>query len=404
MRISSALAIVSPRFCASLLILLWSLATVVAPSWAADPPASVSRSEVFKSGTEGYHTFRIPSIIRAADGSLFALCEGRKQSGSDTGDIDVVMRRSVDNGDTWGDLVVVWDEEKNTAGNPCPVVDQTTGDIHLLLTWNKGSISEKNIATGLGEDSRRVFVSRSSDNGQTWSTPRDITRDVKDPAWSWYATGPGAGIQIAEGPHRGRLVIPCDHKRPVGKVIHYHSHVIYSDDQGETWKVGNATPEKDVNECEVVELSGGRLMLNMRNYDRDAKTRQVAFSDDGGQSWTDQRHDPALVEPICQASIRRMNWPEGNQPGVLLFSNPAHPDKRQNMTVRASLDDGRTWQGGRVLYSGSSAYSCLVALPESQVGCLYEVDNYGRILFDRFSLDWVVEGSEGREDAPSAAK
>src|SRR5690606_31811245 len=134
---------------------------------------------------------------------------------------------------------------------------------------------------------------------------RELTREVKREDWSWYATGPGAGIEIAHGRHRGRLVIPCDHKRPAGKDTSYHSHVIYSDDQGATWQIGGVAPEDDVNECEVVELAGGRLMLNMRNYDRRSKTRQVAFSDDGGMSWRDQGHDAALVEPICQASIRR---------------------------------------------------------------------------------------------------
>src|SRR5690606_29857649 len=105
-----------------------------------------------------YHTFRIPSIIRTAEGSLLAFCEGRKNSRADSGDIDLVMRRSDDGGDTWSDLGVVWDEGENTAGNPCPVIDTSTGDIHLLMTWNSGKRNEKKIATGFGEDSRRVFV------------------------------------------------------------------------------------------------------------------------------------------------------------------------------------------------------------------------------------------------------
>jgi sialidase-1 len=232
----------------------------------------------------------------------------------------------------------------------------------------------------------------SRDSGQTWTEPQEITRDVKSPDWSWYATGPGAGIEIVHGPHQGRLVIPCDHKRPAEKETTYHSHVIYSDDHGATWQIGGVAPEDDVNECEVVELTGGRLMLNMRNYDREAKTRQVAYSDDGGATWSDQQHDPALVEPICQASIRRARWPEQGSPGVLLFSNPADPEKRRRMTVRASHDEGQTWSEERVLFAGSAAYSCLVSLSPEAAGCLYEADDYGRILFDRFKVAWVHEG------------
>ena len=141
-------------------------------------------------------------------------------------------------------------------------------------------------------------------------------------------------------------------------------------------------------------------MLNMRNYDRESKSRQVTFSDDGGESWSDQRHDPALVEPICQASIRRARWPQGESPGGLLFSNPADLDQRRRMTVRASLDEGKSWSGERVLFAGVSAYSCLVSLSPESAGCLYEADGYGRILFDRFAVDWVLEGRDLESAAP----
>ena len=364
------------------------------------PPSGVTRQVLFESGTDGYHTFRIPSIIQTKEGSLLAFCEGRKNGGGDSGDIDLVMRRSDDQGASWSELVVVWDDAGNTVGNPCPVVDRTTGEIHLLLTWNRGDIVERNIQPGFGDDSRRVFVMKSSDHGRSWTEPREITRDVKREDWSWYATGPGAGIEITHGPHQGRLIIPCDHKRREAEIIEYYSHVIYSDDHGSTWHLGGISPQAAVNECEVVELAGGRLMLNMRNYDRQTRARQVAFSDDGGETWSGQRHDPALIEPICQASIRRGNWPAGEDQDVLLFSNPADREARRRMTVRASIDDGQSWPGSQVLYEGSSAYSCLVSLPSGMAGCLYEVDGYKRILFDRFAVDWVVSAGGGQTAAP----
>ncbi|WP_425400010.1 sialidase family protein [Aeoliella sp.] len=344
----------------------------------ADQPAT-QETNLFVSGKGGYDTYRIPSLIATKEGTLLALCEGRKNSRSDAGDIDMLVRRSTDQGKTWSDTAVIWDHEGNTCGNPCPVVDQETGVIWLLMTWNEGSRHESKTMPGFGTDSRRVFVSSSEDDGKTWSTPRDITADVKDKKWSWYATGPGAGIQIEHGKHKGRLVIPCDHKLPVGKSIEYRSHVIYSDDHGKSWQLGGVVPEDDVNECEVVELAEGRLMLNMRNYDRSVTARQVAFSDDGGATWYGQRHDDALTEPRCQASIRRCRWPQGDEPSILVFSNPAHPTKRLNMTLRASLDDGETWPIARQLYAGSSAYSCLAVLDDGRIACLYEADDYGRI-------------------------
>lgn len=345
--------------------------------------------EVFRSGTGGYHTYRIPSIVRTNAGTLLAFCEGRKEGRGDAGDIDLLMRRSEDGGQTWNQMEVLWDDGTNTCGNPSAVVDRTTGTIWLLLTWNRGDVHESRIQAGHGDDSRLVYVTHSLDDGRIWAQPREITASVKDVRWSWYATGPGAGIQIERGEHAGRLVIPCDHKLPTEGGVEYRSHVLYSDDHGRTWQLGGSAPEADVNECEVAELSDGRLLLNMRNYDKSLRARQTCVSADGGSTWSDQAHAPALIEPICQASFRRQRWPEGHTPGVLLFSNPASTESRVRMTVRASQDDGASWPYARVVHDGSSAYSCLVALDREYFGCLYEKDEYGVIAFAVASLAWL---------------
>lgn len=348
--------------------------------------------DVFVSGTDGYDTYRIPSIIQATDGTLLAFCEGRKNGRSDTGNIDLVMKRSTDSGRTWSNQIILWDDLHNTCGNPCPVVDQSTGNICLLLTWNSGTVHEGDITTGFGNDSRKVYLSTSTNHGQSWSEPTDITKDTKQKSWSWYATGPGAGIQIQNGPNAGRLVIPCDHKEPHDGKTDFYSHVVFSDDGGVTWQIGGRSPEPKTNECEVVELSDGRLMLNMRNYRQGAKARQVCFSIDGGESWDNQLQDDVLIEPICQASIRRITWPEDKaaQKGLILFSNPAHKMKRRQMTVRASDDDGQTWTHSKLIYRGDSAYSCLVRLPDEMAGCLYEKDGYRKITLALFSTDWLM--------------
>lgn len=355
---------------------------------------SLAQSDLFVRGAGDYHTYRIPAIVCTNEGTLLAFCEGRKASSSDAGDIDLIVRRSTDHGETWGPAEVVWDDDKNTCGNPCPVVDRETGRIWLPLTWSSGKVHESKIQPGFGVDSRRVFITFSEDDGKTWAEPYEITTDVKQKAWSWYATGPGAGIQLKQGSHQGRLVIPCDHKDPSKRPADYFSHVFYSDDHGKSWQLGGSTPTGKENECEVVELEGGELLLNMCNYDRSVRARQIAFSYDGGETWQEQRHDRTLVESICQASIRRLRWPTEKESGVILFSNPASKKNRENMTVRASLDNGKTWPHARQLYAGSSAYSCLVVLGNGQIGCLYEADGYRRIVFATFSYDWLVKAPE----------
>ncbi len=346
---------------------------------------------LFTRGQDGYHTYRIPALAVTTSGTVLAFCEGHKNGQGDAGDIDLLLKRSTDNGKSWSAQQVIWIDADNTCGNPCAVVDRDTGTVWLLATWNLGADQESKIIAGTSTDTRRVFVLRSDDDGVTWRAPVEITSAVKLPNWTWYATGPGSGIQIAHGVHAGRLVIPCDHIE--AGTQHYDSHVFYSDDHGATWVLGGRTPNHQVNECQVVELTGGRLMLNMRNYDRAQKCRQTAVSADGGLTWTDQRFDAALPEPICQAAVERIRWPGAEDAGVILFSNPANPSARVNMTVRASFDDGATWPSSYVLHAGPSAYSDLAVLSDGQAACLYEAGRdspYESIVFAVFPLAALI--------------
>lgn len=361
--------------------------------WAPAPVSQASPGpdmhDVFTAGADGYHTYRIPAIVATTNGTLLAFCEGRKNSGADSGTIHLLLKRSTDAGKSWGAQQLIWSDAENTCGNPAPVVDRDTGVIWLLMTWNRGTDKEDAIGYKSARDTRRVFITHSADDGVTWAKPVAITAAVKQPDWGWYATGPVNGIQLTRGSHRGRLLIPANHSSAgTASQTASRSHVIYSDDHGSTWHLGGSEEEK-TNESTVAERSDGSLLHNMRSY-HGQKRRAVATSSDGGLTWSPVRFDPELIEPVCQASLLRYSWPEEGK-SRMLFANPASV-RRKNLTVRVSYDEGATWPVSRVLNAGPSAYSCLVVLPDKSIGCLLECGEkapYEKIVFAKFPLNWL---------------
>ncbi len=314
---------------------------------------------VFASGSDGYHTFRIPSLIKTKKGTLIASCEGRKDHAGDSGNIDLVFKRSTDHGKTWSDLRILRDI-KQTAGNPCPVIDQKSG--RIIMVFCEMDHSEHHVIQG--KSARRVFVTHSDDDGQNWSEPRNITASANpESRYRWMAAGPGIGIQIQQGKFSGRLVIPFANTTGHD----YGVHTIYSDDRGLTWKASEPI-RGGCNESQLVELSDGRLMLNMRMQQKGKGFRAISFSKDGGASWSELVHDDGLKDPVCQASLISYQA-EGKR--LLLFSNPAGKG-RAGMTLRASADDGKSWPFRQLLYAGSSAYSCLAVTDDNHVICLFE--------------------------------
>ncbi len=329
---------------------------------------NTSYTHIFKSNEGGYNCFRIPAIIKTKQGTLLAFAEARKNSCGDEGDIDLVVKRSSDKGKTWSALSVIWTDGENTCGNPAPVVDQTTGKIHLLMTWNLGTDDISTINNGTSKDTRRVYKTASVDDGVTWATPQEITADVKLAAWGWYATGPCHGIQISKGTYKGRLVIPCDNiEKGAGRKG--YSHVIYSDNNGETWKLGGVTPPISVNpnESTVAELADGSLMLNMR-VSNNSNLRMKSVSTDGGLTWSIPTNALSLVDPVCQGSL--VSSTIGAQ-HTLFFSN-ASSITRTNMTIKMSTDNGVTWPKALSVYTGNAAYSDMVMIEPNEIGILYE--------------------------------
>lgn len=344
---------------------------------------------IFQRGENGYACYRIPAIVQTKSGTLIAFAEARKNSCSDTNNIDLVLKRSTDNGKTWGPQILIWDAGDNTCGNPAPIVDQETGKIVLLACWNLGEDHESQIMKKKSKDTRRVFVLSSTDDGVSWSEPKEITPDVKEPDWTWYATGPCHGIQLQGNRYKGRMVVSANHAR--GENGDYHAQLLYSDDKGDTWKLGGVVAQKGGNESSVVELSNGDLMLNMRNYNREiSQSRSYVISQDGGETVSATAYLPELIEPVCQGST--INYAKGSS--QILFSNPASVDKRIKMTIKLSVDNGKSWPYQHEVYAGRSAYSDLVILQNGKIGLIYEYgvdDDYEQIGFTTISYKDLIE-------------
>ncbi|WP_327694437.1 sialidase family protein [Streptomyces sp. NBC_00459] len=350
---------------------------------------TVETSIPFWSGQEGYASYRIPAVVVTHAGTVLAFCEGRVDSASDHGHIDIVLKRSTDGGRTWGPLTVAADNGGNLAGNPAPVV-LDTGRILLVYVRASGTVTEKDILLGnvSAADGRRVWVRHSDDDGVTWSSSVEITAQVKLPTWRWYATTPGHAVQLSTG----RVVVAANHTIPptgtdLGNEARYNSgHCLLSDDRGETWRIGyldeNTNGYINVNETTAAELPDGRVYFNTRNDSPSPGNRADAHSTDGGQTLVKPfRPQAGLSAPICQASVLQLRDPD-----LLLFSGPADSAARALMTIRVSTDGGTTWRPVHTVNGLPAAYSDLVRVDADTVGLLFETGDFGpyeRIPFRR---------------------
>ena len=366
--------------------MILATALAIAVSQEPETPPAYVMVDVFSRGEAGYHTFRIPAVVKAGDDVLLAFAEGRKEGGGDSGDIDLVLKRSTDGGRTWGELQLVADNGAGVFGNPAPVVDRQTGDVHLIGVRQPAGCHEGDIRAGR-KGSRDPYVLRSKDSGATWSEPRPLP-EAKRKGWRWYATGPCHGIQLSRGQHPGRLVIPANHSLAGGAANSFlGAHLIVSDDGGDSWQLGAVEDDQVGNdtinpsECTVVELADGRILVNTRDqHGSSPATRAIALSTDGGATLTAPfAEEAALAGPVCQGALLRASK-------ILLFSGPSQAEERARLALRRSDDEGETWSEERVLYEGAAAYSDLVALSEERYGCLFEADGYARIVFTTFGI------------------
>lgn len=365
--------------------------------------AQQQEAPVFISGTEGHKTYRIPAIIQLPDGDLLAFAEGRVNGVRDFGDINIVMKRSTNMGKTWSNLSTIVDYDILQAGNPAPVFDNSDPAFpkgRIFLFYNTGNNHEGEIRKGNGL--REVWYKTSTDGGKTWSDGTNITTQVHKPNqpksnpaynfkedWRHYANTPGHATQIQNGKYKGRLYIAANRSEgePNKQAEDYFAHGFYSDDHGKTFKLSQTVAIPGSNEATATEISGNGLLLNARNQKGDKKARIVAISKDGGETWDNTYFDEHLPDPVCEGSILSIGTKKGKH--ILAFCNNDSRTKRDNLTLRISFDEGKTWPISQVIDKSPNedqskdytAYSDIVKLGKKSMGVLYEKDKYSQIVF-----------------------
>lgn len=358
-------------------------ATATVP--AASAPRSVSRAvPVFVSGHEGYRRFRIPAIVRLPDGDLLAFADANLDGTADFGNVRIVMKRSRDGGRSWSALQVVASNGNLQADNAAPVVDTLDPDHpdgRVFLFYDTGNAPEQDIRKGIGR--RDVWYRTSIDGGRTWSTPVDITREARRPAWRAYANTPGHALQLAHGIYKGRIYVAANHSEgpPQPDFHDYRANGFYTDDHGRTFHVSRSVDFPGSNEATAAELAGNGLMMNMRNQSGEPRARIVAISSDGGERWNRTWVDRALPDPVCEGSLLDVGDQDGK--AILAFSNDADSAHRRNLTLRISFDGGRSWDRSYPVDArgAGTGYSDIVVVAPHEIGVLYERDDYSRIVF-----------------------
>lgn len=354
-------------------------------------------------GDNGIHTSRIPGLIRTKDGTLIAVYDARYQNSRDLqGDIDICCQRSTDGGKSWGPVIKVLDmgcfgnltQKYNGVSDASILCNKNTGQIIVAATWMHGVIEKQSgkWVENLNEDSTvwnhqwakngtlpgfdlkhssQLILSKSLDDGITWSKPENITTQVKNPNWSLQTIAPGNGIIMSDG----TLVFPAQGRDETGRP---YSNIIFSKDNGITWKASNPA-SYNTTECAVVERLNGDLMLNIRdnaNYKdySDHNGRRVCISSDMGKTWSEHKTSHKdLIEPVCMGSLYRHTY-INKKKSILLFCNPDSKVSRTHITIKSSNDDGETWKGKKILLDElrGAGYSCITSIDKNHIGVLYE--------------------------------
>ena len=317
--------------------------------------------------------YRIPSIVTAPNGDLIVAIDERIPSCADLRDnknINIVIRKSVDNGQTWTPIERLVDYHLGqSASDPSMIVDRITNTIFMFFNY-----------MDLDRDPQVYSLKyvKSVDNGKSWSNPVDISAQISKPEWhkDFKFITSGRGIQTRKGTLLHTLVN-----------LNRGLHVFRSDDHGKSWNLID-TPLIPADESKIVELSDGSWMVNSRLNQKGY--RQIFISKDEGNTWTSQP-DLELVDPGCNAGIIRwIDHPSLSQKGILLFVNANHTTQRKNLTLKISMDNGKTWAAEKTIYTGAAAYAAICLLDNADLGIVFEKDEYSQNTFVRISKKEIL--------------
>lgn len=349
-------------------------------------------------GDDGVMAYRIPGLVTSNKGSLLAVYDVRHNSSVDLQErVDVGLSRSTDKGQTWEPMrtVMTFGEDgglpsgQNGVGDPAILVDKKTGTIWTIAAWTHGMGNHRawfNSLQGMDKTSTaQLMLSKSTDDGKTWSAPINITSQVKDPSWYFLLQGPGMGITMEDG----TLVFPIQY---IDSTRVPNAGIMYSKDRGENWHIHNYA-RTNTTEAQVAEVEPGVLMLNMR--DNRGGSRAVYTTKDLGKTWEEHSSNrSALQESVCMASLIKVNAADNAlNKDILLFSNPNTTKGRHSITIKASLDGGKTWKKEHevLLDEGHGwGYSCLTMVDPATVGILYE-GSQAHMLYQNVKLEDIVK-------------
>lgn len=372
-------------------LLLFLMCISASWTWASDAP---ERTVLFNMGDYDSQYWRIPALVTAADNSLVAVVDKR---GSSLGDlpntISIMSRRSTDNGKNWSEPVVVAQGGNGkTYGDPAVVLDKKTGNLICMFVGDQG------LWNATPYNRQGIYVSKSTDNGVSWSEPVAITDQVYANHSSWYAgfAGSGHGLCLKDG----RLMFVLAIRATSATGVPLHNYAIYSDDGGDNWTLSTNAATTAGGEAKVVELENGDILMSIRNPSKG--NRIFCKSTDRGQTWGKAYFETELKDPACNGDIIRYSYStdEGSEgKSRLLHSLPESTTTRENVTIYLSEDDGETWPIKKRLVDGYSAYSSLTVLSDGTIGALVEEGKWDsnlpgedgfQLVFYRFTMDWLT--------------
>lgn len=365
---------------------------------------SQNKVPVFVSGQEGYASFRIPAMIQLPSKKIIAFAEGRVNGAADFGHVNIVMKSSIDGGAHWSELIKLVGFGNLQAGNAAPVVDLM--DVQypqgkIFLFYNTGNVNERQLREGKGI--REVWYISSIDEGESWSAPVNITKQVHFPNgeidgrvyrnkedWRTYANTPGHATQSLEGKYKGRMYIAANHSigTPKNNFKDYFTHGYYTDDHGKSFHVSNSLELEGSNEATAAFISNDCLIINARNQQGNRKTRITAYSKDGGAHFEKAFYEDQLLDPICQGAILNIGYKKGK--AILALVNASDTIYRNNLSLHISFDEGLHWKKKfvidgtrdlRKMKNDFTAYADIIKMSKRKIGVLYERDNYQEIVF-----------------------